>query len=182
MKKFFLALSTAAAFAASPSFALAAPATDPQAIVAVKAMFEAMELRKTMTVMYAQMQEAMPGMLRQQAAARIQADPKRTAEQKQAALAKLDNLVPGVAQGIGKILGDPALIDEMMDEMVPLYAANYTVDELRQLTAFYQTPVGKKTMALTPRLTAEGMALGQRVVMPRLEKLRQDMLQDMQKP
>jgi hypothetical protein len=182
MKKFVLALSSAAAFAALPSFALAAPAADPQATAAVNAMFDAMEMRKNMVAMYAQMQVAMPAMLRHQAVGVIQADPKRTPEQKQEAIAKAEKLAPGVAQELGKILNDPTLIDEMIKEMVPLYADNYTVAEIRQLTAFYQSPVGRKSMALTPRLSAEGMAIGQRIVMPRLAKLRQDMLQGVEKP
>jgi hypothetical protein len=182
MKKFVLALSTAAALAAFPSFALAAPAADPQATAAVNAMFEAMEMRKNMVAMYAGMQQAMPAMLRQQIVGMIQADPKRTPEQKQEAIAKADKMVPVVAQELGKIVNDPTLIDEMMKEMVPLYADNYTVDEIKQLTAFYQSPIGRKSMALAPKLNAEGMALGQRVVLPRLAKLRQHMLQSVQKP
>jgi hypothetical protein len=182
MKKFVLALSAAAAFAASPSFVLAAPAADPQTTAAVKQMLDAMEMRKNMLAMYAEMQKAMPAILRQQAVGMIQADPKLNAEQKKEAVAKVDKMLPGVSQSVGKIFNDPTLVDEMITEMVPLYANNYTTAEIKQLTAFYQTPVGRKMMALAPKLSAEGMAIGQRVVTPRLGKLMQEVMQDVQKP
>ncbi len=182
MKKLVLALATVAAFAALPSFALAAPAADLQATAAVKGMLEAMEMRKNMNAMVAEMQKAMPGIMRQQALAMIQADPKLGAEQKKEAAAKVEKMLPGVSQAVSKIFSDPSLVDEMINEMVPLYVNNYTVAEIKQLTAFYQTPVGRKMMALAPKLSAEGMAIGQRVVTPRLGKLMQDVMQDAQKP
>ena len=182
MKKFVLALTAAATFAAFPCFALAAPGTDPQATAAVKAMFEAMEMRKNMTAMVAQMQQAMPGMLRQQLAGMIQADPKLDAAQKKEALAKVEQTLPSVSKSIGKIFNDPTLMDAMIDEMVPLYANNYTVAEIKELAAFYQSPVGRKMMSLSPKLAAEGMAASQRVMMPRVAKLMQEVAQDVQKP
>ena len=120
MKKFVLALSAAVSFAAFPSFALAAPGVDPQAATAVKAMFDAMEMRKNMNAMYAQMQQAMPAMMRQQLGGMIQADPKLDAQQKQEALAKVEQALPHMSRSIGKIFSDPALIDAMISEMVPL--------------------------------------------------------------
>lgn len=178
MKKFVLALSAAAALSAFPSFAFAA---DTPAVAATKAMFDAMEMRKNMTAMYAEMQKSMPMLLRQQAVAMIEADPKLDAEQKRGAIAKAEQMLPGAAQAIGKIFNDPTLIDEMISEMVPLYTNNYTVEEIKQLTAFYKSPVGRKMMTLTPRLAAEGMAIGQRIMNPRLGKLMQDVMQELQK-
>ena len=182
MKKFVLALAAAASFAAFPSFALAAPGVDPQAATAVKAMFNAMEMRKNMNAMYAQMQQAMPAMMRQQLGGMIQADPKMSAQQKQEALAKVEQALPHMSQSLAKVFSDPTLVDAMMDEMVPLYAGNYTVAEIKEMTAFYQSPVGRKMMALTPKLATEGMAAAQRVMMPRVGKLMQELAQDVTKP
>ena len=181
MKKFVLALSAAAALSAFPSFAAAADAAETPAVAATKAMFDAMEMRKNMNAMYAEMQKSMPMLLRQQAVAMIEADPKLDAEQKKQAIAKAEQMLPGVAQAIGKIFNDPALIDEMIKEMVPLYTNNYSVEEIKQLTAFYKSPVGRKMMTLTPKLAAEGMAIGQRIMNPRLGKLMQDVMQELQK-
>ena len=189
MKKLFLAFTAAAAFAGLPAFALAAapaaPAAagvDPQATVAVKAMLDAMEVRKAMAATFVEMQKAMPGIIRQQAVGLVQADPSFSPEQKKDAVAKIEKMVPGVAQAVGKIFSDPALMDEMVAEIVPLYARHFTTAEIKQLTAFYATPLGRKMMATMPKLSAESMVISQRIVTPRLGKLMQDVMQDVQKP
>ena len=181
MKKIVLALSAAATFAAFTSFALAAQGADPQTTVAVKAMFDAMQIRKNMEAMYSEMQKAMPGIMRQQVVTMIQADTRLDAEQKKAALAKFEEQLPGLSKSIVAIFNDPTMIDDMVAEMVPLYANNYTLAEIKELTAFYESPVGRKMMTLTPKLAAEGMAIGQRVMAPRLGKLMQDVAQEVQK-
>jgi hypothetical protein len=178
MKKFILTRSAAAAFAAFPSFAFAA---DAQSTAAAKAMFDAMEMRKTLTASYVEMEKTLPAMMRQQIVAMIDADPQLNAQQKQENKAKLEQMLPGIAAAISKTFKDPALIDEMMAEMMPLYTNNYTADEIKQLTAFYQTPVGRKMMALTPKLSAESMAIGQRIMMPRVGAMMQDLMQELQK-
>lgn len=54
--------------------------------------------------------------------------------------------------------------DEMKPEIVQLYAESFTTDELIELTAFYQSPLGKKTLQVTPQLMAKSAAVGQRFV------------------
>ena len=54
--------------------------------------------------------------------------------------------------------------DQLADDMTRLQANAYTEEELRALTAFYQTPLGQKVRAVTPQLTAQGAAIGQRAV------------------
>lgn len=51
--------------------------------------------------------------------------------------------------------------DELVDLLVPVYAAHFTRADVAQLVAFYQTPVGRKLIAETPAITAEAMAVGQ---------------------
>jgi hypothetical protein len=45
------------------------------------------------------------------------------------------------------------------------------VDEIHQMSAFYQSPVGQKMLATTPKLMSEMMAINNRVVIPRIQKL-----------
>jgi hypothetical protein len=40
-----------------------------------------------------------------------------------------------------------------------IYARHFTVAELREVIAFYRTPTGKKLLQMTPKLTAEVMAM-----------------------
>lgn len=183
MKKLLAAVAVSAAFAGIPSFAMAqatapaAAAVDPQATAAVKQMLDAMEVRKMLVASFAEMQKTLPQMMRAQVTAMVNADTSLDAAKKQEAMAKVEKVLPGAAEAVAKVFRDPALIDEMMAEMVPLYANNYTTAEIKQLTAFYATPLGRKMLALTPRLSSESMAIGQRLVAPRLNTLMQDIMQ-----
>lgn len=185
MKKLLAAVAVSAALAGIPSFAMAqatAPAAatatvDPQTTAAVKQMLDAMEVRKMLVASFAEMQKTLPQMMRAQVTAMVNADTSLDAARKQEAMAKVEKVLPGAAEAVAKVFRDPALIDEMMAEMVPLYANNYTTAEIKQLTAFYATPLGRKMLALTPRLSSESMAIGQRLVTPRLNTLMQDIMQ-----
>lgn len=185
MKKLLAAVAVSAALAGIPSFAMAqatvpaaATATvDPQTTAAVKQMLDAMEVRKMLVASFAEMQKTLPQMMRAQVTAMINADTSLDAARKQEAMARVEKVLPGAAEAVAKVFRDPALIDEMMAEMVPLYANNYTTAEIKQLTAFYATPLGRKMLALTPRLSSESMAIGQRLVTPRLNTLMQDIMQ-----
>jgi uncharacterized protein len=50
----------------------------------------------------------------------------------------------------------------MVDLMVALYHKYFSHAEIKQLLAFYQTPIGKKTAQLLPTMTQEGFAIGNR--------------------
>jgi uncharacterized protein len=45
---------------------------------------------------------------------------------------------------------------------VVLYDKYFTLDEVRGLTQFYETPLGKKTISVMPALTQESLTLGMR--------------------
>jgi hypothetical protein len=59
----------------------------------------------------------------------------------------------------------------MLAEMVPLYADTYTLDEIRQLSAFYASPLGQKMLANMPKLMSRSMEISNRVMMPRMQKM-----------
>ena len=53
-------------------------------------------------------------------------------------------------------------MDDLLFACVPVYAKYYTRDEIRQLITFYESPLGKRLVEVTPKLTQETMAIGQR--------------------
>ncbi len=53
-------------------------------------------------------------------------------------------------------------IDDLMNSIIPLYHKYFTKTEIEELLAFYETPLGKKTIATLPQLMSESMALGQK--------------------
>lgn len=184
MKKILLAVTCAAAFAGAPSFAFAqaaAPAApSAQEAAAVKELMAAMDVRKMMMASFTEMEKALPQMMRSQMTAVINADPSASDEKKKEALAKVEQVLPGAAEAINRMFRDPALIDEMMAEIGPLYARHYNVAELKELAAFYRTPLGQKMLTLSPRLAAESMAVGQKIVAPRLNGLMREVMQNAQ--
>jgi uncharacterized protein len=49
----------------------------------------------------------------------------------------------------------------LFDKLLPLYAQYYTLEDVNNMIAFYETPSGKKMVASTAALTAEGFQIGQ---------------------
>jgi len=61
--------------------------------------------------------------------------------------------------------------EALRGEMARLYASRFTEEELREITAFHQSPVGRKAVTLMPELMAEGMGLGERRVQENTDEL-----------
>ena len=51
-------------------------------------------------------------------------------------------------------------MDSMMPELIALYAKHLTHDDVKGMLAFYDTPVGRKAVAVMPILAREGGAIG----------------------
>lgn len=184
MKKTFLAVTlacaacsgvaTAAAPAAAPA---ASAAVDQRTLASVKKMLDAMQVRATLVNSFSEMEKMMPQMIRAQAKATIDADTKMDATGKQQALAQVERMLPEVSAAMNRMFQDPALIDEMIAEMAPLYARHFTTAEIDELARFYATPLGRKMMSVMPQLTAESMMLSQQLVGPRATRVMQEVMQ-----
>ena len=59
----------------------------------------------------------------------------------------------------------------LKDDMAKLYMAEFSESELNELTKFYQTPLGKKTVQKMPALMARGAEIGQKRVQEHLPEL-----------
>lgn len=66
--------------------------------------------------------------------------------------------------------------DKLVEIYVPIYKKYLTLADLKQIVAFYESPVGKKLAAATPSMTSEGMQAGQQLGM----EIAQEMMQEMQ--
>ena len=51
---------------------------------------------------------------------------------------------------------------ELIDTMVPVWTSTFSLEELKGLLQFYQTPLGKRLLDAQPVLVREAMAAGQR--------------------
>ncbi|HYH80547.1 MAG TPA: DUF2059 domain-containing protein [Longimicrobium sp.] len=69
---------------------------------------------------------------------------------------------------------------QVRPDMVRVYALTYTEDEMGQLTAFYQTPLGKRLLETMPEVAARSSELTQRRLMEHMPELQQQIMQQMQ--
>ena len=79
----------------------------------------------------------------------------------------MQGLKPAIVQGRADVARDfdaimPQLLESMsartdafVQGIAAVYARNFTVDELRQLTAFYRGPVGQKYLEKMPVIAQE---------------------------
>ena len=52
--------------------------------------------------------------------------------------------------------------DDLLFACVPAYSKYYSHDEIKQLLAFYESPLGKRLIEVTPLLTQDTMLVGQK--------------------
>ncbi|GAA5167054.1 DUF2059 domain-containing protein [Viridibacterium curvum] len=50
----------------------------------------------------------------------------------------------------------------VLAQLEPVYDAAFTLEEMQQLLAFYNTPIGKKLLAQQPGISAQSTEIGQR--------------------
>lgn len=151
-------------------------ATSPAMKVAVRQMLDAMAFPALTRQIFDQLLQSVPAMMRQAALQNISSKPELNEARKQRALANVEEEIPLAVTTLTQVLADPTLIEELGAEMVPLYARFYTVQEVEQLTAFYKTPLGRKMLATMPQLSAESMAISQRVLIPRVNAVLEKIL------
>lgn len=181
MKKYLVMFAAVSAFAGAPAFAQnAQQGLDPATVAAAKEMMSAMRIRDVMQASMQQMEQGMPAQLRQMVSAAINSDPKLSPEQKQQALAKFEHSMPKLLAALHNTLSDPTLLNEMVAEMVPIYARNYTTAEIKQLAAFYKSPLGQKMLATMPKVMAESMEVSNRLMAPRMQKLMADTMHSLE--
>ena len=64
-------------------------------------------------------------------------------------------------------------------EYVRIYQDAFTEAELRELVAFYSTPIGRKLVEATPQMAVETMAVTQRLMAPHMPELQRRMMASM---
>lgn len=74
-------------------------------------------------------------------------------------------------EGMRRFLRKHMSYASLKPDLVRIYAEAFTADELRELTAFYRTPLGIKTVSLMPRLMQQGSELGMQRVQENMHEL-----------
>lgn len=155
---------------AAPAAPSPAAAPSPETEKAVKELLTVMKYREMMSASMKQMSKNVPAFVMQATAEVVNKNAKLNPEQKKAALAKAEKDAASASASVEAIISDPKLMDELEKEIVPLYARYFSAQEIRQVTAFYQTPTGAKLLASFPQIMGEASMIAQKIVMPRVAK------------
>lgn len=100
----------------------------------------------------------------------------KMADQMMAAIIpQFNQLVPGIPDVFWVKFKEKININDLMVACVPAYSKFYTHDEIKQLIKFYESPLGKRMVEVTPLLTQETMTIGQKWG----EKLGQDIVNEL---
>jgi hypothetical protein len=67
---------------------------------------------------------------------------------------------------------------ELVELTIPIYEKHFTHDDIKQMIAFYQSPIGKKLLKKQPAILKESMAVGiawsQKITAKLIEKMRDE--------
>lgn len=66
--------------------------------------------------------------------------------------------------------------EKLVDIYTPIYRKYFTLSEIREMIAFYETPVGQKLATSLPAITQEGFAAGQQLG----EEIAAEMIRELQ--
>ena len=152
----------------------AAPVVSNEQKAAVKALLDAMNFKQMMSQMATAMSQNMPQMIGQMATS----DPSMTAEQKAEARKLSAKSSESVSKVIVDIYNDPRIIQSMEEIMARMYAKNFTIDEIKAITAFYVSPAGKKTLTVLPQVMQQTMPEIMGLVTPRVKEAMTKMTAD----
>ncbi|MDE2197256.1 MAG: DUF2059 domain-containing protein [Gammaproteobacteria bacterium] len=66
-----------------------------------------------------------------------------------------------VAQETKDMLADRQSMEQLTQQLVPVFARYYSDDEVRHIIAFYKTPLGQKIIKMTPQITHDSLQVGE---------------------
>ncbi len=120
-------------------------------IPAHQANAEALTLLATMN-----MKESYEGMIKRITQMQIQSNP------------QIKAIEPTIEAFFTKYMG----WDAQRGDIAALYAKNYTIEELKELNKFYQTPLGQKTVQIMPQLAAASAQIAQSRMMKHMPEMK----------
>ena len=85
--------------------------------------------------------------------------------------------ISGYADIVEKYMAMAMDWDEISEDVIRTYANHFTADELQQLTAFYQSPIGQRFVEVSPQLTASIQEITNRRMQAILPQMQQELVQ-----
>lgn len=146
------------------AFGQQAPGDSPASREQILKMFEVMHIRQ-------QMRPMMEGMFKQQSALVRETMKQRYPQITDQEMARTNDVM------VESVKDFP--IDEMLDDMIPVYQKHLTQADAEAMIAFYSSPTGQKLMQELPAITSEGMQAAYPRMQKHMEKVMQRVEQQM---
>lgn len=158
--------------APGPATASPAPvAVTPEAHAAIKELIDVMNTKENLAKTFQAMGQTLPPQMAQAMNRQIEASAALTPEQKQKVREGMNQPFENAVKEAQGIVTNPKLVDDTIDKMYAIYAKYYTTPEIRQLVAFYKSPVGAKTLTAMPQAINESLQAGVANFQPRINAL-----------
>jgi hypothetical protein len=74
-----------------------------------------------------------------------------------------------------------ARVSDLIDQIVVIYATNFTASEMKDIITFYHGPAGQKFLAKGPTIAQQAMAAGQRIGAQLGRELQSRMIEELKK-
>ena len=160
---------------------MAAPAPAPvpvsaEARAAIKDLLDAMNMREYLSKNFQGMTQAIAPQLANAVARQVETNTALSPDQKTKVLEGLKVPFDGAMREVQGIVTGPKMVDDTLQKMYPVYAKNFTTPEIRQLTTFYKTPAGTKTLGVMTQAIGESLQATVAELQPRLSGIMDKML------
>lgn len=105
-----------------------------------------------------------------------------TKKQKAEVLSIATQSASRVSKRVRELLPEKINFSETMEQVFfPLYDKYFTESELKELVAFYKSPIGQKSISVTPALLNEAMEISNRLFTPKVLEMVNEILEEEQR-
>ena len=154
-----------------------APVTvSPEARAAIKDLLDAMNMREYLSKNFQGMPQAIAPQLANAVARQVETNATLTPDQKTKVLEGLKVPFDTSMREVQGIVTSPKMVDDTLQKMYPVYAKNFTLPEIKQLSTFYRTPAGSKTLGVMTQAIGESLQATVADLQPRLGSIMDKML------
>jgi hypothetical protein len=164
----------AAAAAGAPAAAPTAPPpvnVTPEARAAIKELLDAMNTRDQLSKAFVAIGQTLAPRMADGMNRQIEAYPGLSADQKVKVRQAMNGPFEAAVKDASGVVNDPKLVDETYEKMIPIYASHFTTPDIKQIAAFYKSPVGQKALVLVPQSNGEALQLAANVFSPRINAI-----------
>jgi uncharacterized protein len=129
---------------------------------------------QTQQIVLSQQKQELPKILKQM----IDGYSGLTPSQKKDAYARAIQNMSSALDEFGQYMSAETTYQEFLERVYyPIYDQYFTESDLKDLVAFYKTPIGRKLISISPQLSATSQKLTFEIIMPRLSEIMGRMIQ-----